>query len=108
MGEYFYEKESDYGYSKARWALTNEGTYEIRVDAECEQLNGGPDDMNLYSTPILPGVIDLTSPEQYGRALPLRESVLIGEELAVMFTEPVQCEAFDLLVTAELAMAVCG
>lgn len=57
--------------------------------------------MDVYSTPILSGVIDLTRPEQYGHALPLRESVLVGEEIDVVFTEPVRCEAFDLLVTVD-------
>eukprot|EP00559_Dactyliosolen_fragilissimus_P002088 CAMPEP_0184871508 /NCGR_PEP_ID=MMETSP0580-20130426/40756_1 /TAXON_ID=1118495 /ORGANISM="Dactyliosolen fragilissimus" /LENGTH=2372 /DNA_ID=CAMNT_0027374173 /DNA_START=995 /DNA_END=8116 /DNA_ORIENTATION=+ len=101
--EYSYEEESDYGYSSLKWSLANkvpEGTYEIRIDSECDKV-GGPADMDVYSTPILSGVIDLTRPEQYGRALPLRESVLIGEEMAVVFTEPVRCEAFDLLVTVD-------
>merc|ERR1712038_1044227 len=101
--EYAYGKETDYGYSTLKWALANkvpEGTYEIRVDAECDQL-GGPADMDLSSTPILSGTIDLTRPEQYGRALPLRESVLVGEQIAVAFTEPVRCEAFDLLITVD-------
>ena len=89
--EYAYEEESGYGYSSLKWALANkvpEGTYEIRVNSECDQL-GGPADLDLYSTPIISGIIDLTRPEQYGRALPLRESVLVGEEMAVVFTEPV-------------------
>mmetsp|Transcript_21609 Transcript_21609/g.27877 ORF Transcript_21609/g.27877 Transcript_21609/m.27877 type:complete len:1916 (+) Transcript_21609:457-6204(+) len=101
--EYAYNKESDYGYSTLKWALANkvpEGTYEIRVDAECDQL-GGPADMDLSSTPVISGTIDLTRPEQYGRALPLRESVLVGEEIVVAFTEPVRCEAFDLLITVD-------
>merc|ERR1712038_49626 len=109
--EYAYDEESDYGYSSMKWALANkvpEGTYEIRVDAECKETSGGPEDMDLSSTPIISGVIDLTPPEQYGRALPLRDSVLVGEEISVMFTEPVRCEAFDLRVTANLALAVCG
>ncbi len=111
--EYAYEEESNYGYSSLKWALANkvpEGTYEIRVDAECDQL-GGPADMDLYSTPIISGVVDLTRPEQYGRALPLRESVLIGEEIAVVFTEPVRCEAFDLSVIVHFddsMIIVCG
>merc|ERR1712038_288258 len=109
--EYAYDEESDYGYSSMKWALANkvpEGTYEIRVDAECKETSGGPEDMDLSSTPIISGVIDLTPPEQYGRALPLRDSVLVGEEISVMFTEPVRCEAFDLRITANLALAVCG
>jgi len=101
--EYASGIETNYGYSTLKWALVNkvpEGTYEIRVDAECNQL-AGPADMDLSSTPIISGIIDLTRPEQYGRALPLRESVLVGEEIAVVFTEPVRCEAFDLLITVD-------
>ncbi len=111
--EYASEEESDYGYSSLKWALANkvpEGTYEIRIDTECDQL-GGPADMDSYSTPILSGIIDLTRPEQYGRALPLRDSFLIGEEISVVFTEPVRCEAFDLSVVTpvdDLAWAACG
>ncbi len=99
--EYAYQEESGYGYSSLKWALANkvpDGTYEIRVETECDQL-GGPADMDSYSTPVLSGIIDLTPPEQYGRALPLRDSVLIGEEVVVLFTEPVRPEAFDLRVT---------
>jgi len=101
--EYAYGEENDYGYSSLKWSLANkvpDGTYEIRVDTECDAL-AGPADMDLYSTPILSGIIDLTPPEQYGRALPLGESVLIGEEVVVAFTEPVKCETFDLLVTID-------
>ncbi len=112
--EYAYEEEDDYGYSTLNWTLANvpEGTYEIKVDAKCDLL-GGPADMDSYSTPILSGVIDLTRPEQYGRALPLRESILIGEEMVVLFTEPVRPEEFDLRLTVHLGsdesdIADCG
>lgn len=101
--EYASEKESSYGFSTLKWSLANkvpEGIYEIKVESECEKL-GGPADFDSYSSPILSGIIDLTPPEQYGRALPLRESVLIGEEIVVVFTEPVRCEAFDLRVQIE-------
>jgi len=101
--EYAYEEENDYGYSSLKWTLANkvpEGSYEIKVAAECDNL-GGPADIDLYTTPILTGVIDLTPPEQYGQALPLRDSVLIGEEMIVVFTEPIRCDAFDLVLIIE-------
>jgi len=37
-------------------------------------------------------VKDLTPPVQYGKASPLREDVLIGEEIFVTFTEDIDCE----------------
>jgi len=98
--EYAFEEENSYGFALLKWSLANkvpDGIYEIKIESECDRL-GGPADSDSYSTPILSGVIDLTRPEQYGRALPLRESVLIGEEIVVVFTEPVRCEAFDLHV----------
>ena len=81
--------------------LTNEvteGTYETRVGVECSKL-GGQADIDVYSTSIISGVIDLTFPEQYGQALPLQKYDLIGEEVVVICTEPVRCKAFNLLST---------
>eukprot|EP00957_Ditylum_brightwellii_P058478 4434786-Ditylum_brightwellii.AAC.1 len=94
-------QEDDYGYASMKWKLANfvpEGIYEIKVETECTQL-GGPADFDMFSTPILSGVIDLTLPEQYSQVLPLRDTVLLGEELVVVFTEPLRCEkpfTFDL------------
>ena len=34
--------------------------------------------------------------------------VMVGEEMAAMFTEPVRCDSFDLSVIVELGLAVCG
>jgi len=101
-----YAVESSYGYTSMKWKLANfvsEGTYEIKVEAKCDQL-GGPPDIDMSSTSILSGVIDLTLPEQYGQALPLRDTVLLGEELVAVFTEPLRCEkpfTFDLRVIIE-------
>ena len=82
------------------WALGTvpEGTYEVKVETKCTQL-GGPADIDMFSTEIFYGVKDLTRPEQYGDSLPLRDSIVIGEEIVVVFTEPLQCEkpfTFDI------------
>eukprot|EP00957_Ditylum_brightwellii_P103962 7921307-Ditylum_brightwellii.AAC.1 len=75
-----------------KWKLANfvsEGTYEIKIETKCDQL-GGPPDIDMFGTSIISGVIDLTLPEQYGQALPLHDTVLLGEELVVVFTEPLR------------------
>ena len=102
-----YADESDYGYTTMKWTLANkvpEGHYEIMVEAACEYINDAPDPINMFHTPVLTGVIDLTRPEKYGKELPLRESVLLGEEISVVFTEPLMCQkpfTFDLKVIIE-------
>eukprot|EP00594_Rhizosolenia_setigera_P016042 CAMPEP_0178974972 /NCGR_PEP_ID=MMETSP0789-20121207/22844_1 /TAXON_ID=3005 /ORGANISM="Rhizosolenia setigera, Strain CCMP 1694" /LENGTH=535 /DNA_ID=CAMNT_0020663547 /DNA_START=1396 /DNA_END=3004 /DNA_ORIENTATION=- len=119
-----YADETSYGYIKMKWALANilsEGVYEIKVETQCDPL-GGPDDIDMFSTTLLSGTIDLnldidmfsttslsgtidlTPPEQYGQALPFKKSVLIGEEIVVVFSEPILCEkpfTFDLQVKIE-------
>eukprot|EP00594_Rhizosolenia_setigera_P006684 CAMPEP_0178953090 /NCGR_PEP_ID=MMETSP0789-20121207/8220_1 /TAXON_ID=3005 /ORGANISM="Rhizosolenia setigera, Strain CCMP 1694" /LENGTH=524 /DNA_ID=CAMNT_0020634299 /DNA_START=3551 /DNA_END=5126 /DNA_ORIENTATION=- len=101
-----YADETSYGYIKMKWALANilsEGVYEIKVETQCDPL-GGPDDIDMFSTTSLSGTIDLTPPEQYGQALPFKKSVLIGEEIVVVFSEPILCEkpfTFDLQVKIE-------
>ena len=98
--------ESEYGYISMEWDLNpnqvSEGAYEIKVETRCEAL-GGPADFDFSSSPILSGVIDLTAPEIYGRPLPLRDAVLIGEEITVLFTESLHCEnlPFDMQVIVE-------
>jgi len=97
--------ESAYGYISMDWRIglpfVKEGTYEIKVGSECMNL-GGPDDIDRFDAPILHGVIDLTRPEQYGKPIPLRDQIFIGEEIVVVFTEPLQCEkplSFDMQLT---------
>ena len=98
-----YAVENNYGYSSIKWKLGNavpQGAYEIKVETQCNAL-GGPDDIDSFSSNVLSGVIDLTRPEQYGKPLPLRDTVLIGEEITIVFTETLQCEkpyTFDLRV----------
>ena len=81
---------SNYGYTYLAWSLANkvrEVTYKIKVGTEYETL----------SIPTsLSGFTDVQ--HKYGHVLPLREYVLIGEEIVVVFTEPVRCITFTLMV----------
>ena len=101
-----YAKESNYGYTTMKWKIANkvpEGSYEIMIETQCDKL-GGPDDIDMFNSPVLSGVIDLTPPEQYGETLPLQESVIVGEEITVLFTESLQCDkpfTFDIKVIIE-------
>ena len=88
------DEEDSYDYNTLTWLFgggVSEGTYKIKVGTECNKL-GNPDDIDLYNFPLLSGVIDLTRPEQYGKALPLHDHVLIGEEVSVIFTDLIDCE----------------
>jgi hypothetical protein len=94
-------EESDGTYLSLPWRppITQEGEYEVVVETECEKF--GRQDVDGYSEQILTGVIDLTPPEQYGQPLPLREEVILGEEVSVLFTEPLDCGmplSFDIKV----------
>ena len=81
---------SNYGYTYLAWSLANkvrEVTYKIKVGTEYETL----------SIPTsLSGFTDVQ--HKYGHVLPLREYVLIGEEIVVIYTEPVRCITFTLMV----------
>ena len=98
------EEENSYGYVTFKWLLSGlvpEGSYEIKVGTECDAL-GGPVDIDMSDAPTLRGSIDLTRPEQYGKALPLHGNVIVGEEVSVIFTENMNCEKpyiFDIKVT---------
>jgi hypothetical protein len=89
----------DYGYHTMTWNFVNpDGTYEIKVRTVCDEL-GGPEHLNMFDTPILQVVKDLTRPKQFGGALPLRDEIFIGEKMMVVFTEPLHCErplSFDM------------
>ena len=98
------EEENGYGYITLKWLLSElvpEGSYEIKVGTECDAL-GGPAEIDMYDASTLIGAIDLTHPEQYGKALPLNDNVIVGEEVSVIFTEDLNCEKpyiFDIKVT---------
>ena len=53
---------------------------------------------------MITGIFDRSKPEQYGKALPLKEEILFGEDIIVMFTEDIDCSypyTFDILVDVE-------
>ncbi len=95
--------EDNYGYLALDWTLmgmVSEGKYEIVIESSCADV-GGPDEFSNYRTISLPGTIDWTRPEQYGKALPLRHDVIVGEEITVVFTEALDCSypySFDMQV----------
>jgi hypothetical protein len=98
-------KEDSYGYSNLMWdigkRLTQDGTYELKVETVCETVSGAPDDFNTYVTPSIIGVVDRSEPKLYGSPLPLRDLVIPGEEVTLIFTEPILCVKpyrFDLEV----------
>jgi hypothetical protein len=96
-----YASEDDYGYTTLDWFHGGfESKYEIMVETRCDPL-GGPADIDSSRASTLTGVIDLTKPEMYGEPLPLRNDILLGEEVSVVFTEPLDCGrplSFDLVV----------
>ena len=97
-----YGKEDSYGFiTNLKWLLRGgviEGAYEIKVECICFAA-GGPKDYNISSTMSLIGVYDVTAPKLFGSPLPLDDVVLIGEEITLVFTEPLQCSkpySFDI------------
>jgi len=82
-----------YGYHTSQWSLdmVKEGSYEIKVGSECNDL-GGPGNIDNFDAPIIRGVFDTEPPEQYGDVLPLRTDIKPGEEITVVFTEKLLCE----------------
>ena len=97
-----YASEDSYGYSTLDWYHGGfEGKYEIIVETKCNPPLGGPAELDSYREAVLSGVIDVTKPEKYGDPLPLREDILLGEEVAIVFTEPLDCGrpfTFDIFV----------
>lgn len=97
-------EEDSYGFAALDWFVEGkvaEGTYEVMVETICTNV-GGPPEIGGYREDIITGVIDLTRPEQYGQSLPLRNDVIVGEEIAVIFTEEIYCKiphTFDIEVT---------
>ena len=104
-------KEDSYGYSMAEWdigeqlALAEDGAYEVMVESLCDPVSGAPSDFNAYSPEYLTLILDRLEPEMYGKALPIRDIVVPGEEVVVVFTEDIQC---DLPFRFDLQVAVSG
>ncbi len=102
------EIENSYGYATLDWniepRLVKQGMYEVMVEAVCTKLPGAPSELNKYETEVLSGVIDFKPPKQYGEALPLREEIIPGEEIVVVFDEALDCSkpfSFDVQMTIQ-------
>ena len=90
-------KEDSYGYAAIpfdlakRLTLIDDGMYEIMIESTCKELSGASAEFNAISTETIPVTVDRVSPEMYGKALPIRDVVVPGEEVLVVFTEPINC-----------------
>jgi hypothetical protein len=89
------DAETSYGYLNRIWdmgkLLKDDGTYELKAETVCQTVTGAPDDFNTYRTQSIIGVIDRSEPKLYGSPLPLRDLVIPGEEVILIFTEPILC-----------------
>ena len=86
-----YASEDAYGFTTLDWAHGGkEGNFEIMVETQCTPLKG-PTEFDSYRESILTGSIDVTRPQQYGKPLPLRNDILLGEEVSIIFTKPLDC-----------------
>ena len=99
-----YAQEDNNGYTTLDWYHNGiEGAYEIMVETKCNAFANAPEGINSFRQVVLSGVIDLTRPEQYGRPLPLRDTVLLGEEVTVVFTENIDCgRPFQFEITVDV------
>jgi len=95
-------KEDNYGFLTLDWLLegmVQEGDYEIVVETSCG--GSGPAEVQGFQETVITGTYDITRPEQYGKATPLRQDIIVGEEISVYFTEEVFCQTpltFDIRV----------
>jgi len=100
--------KENYGYRTMQWDWRDavpiaDGTYEIRIDSICEEIDGANPSFNTFSTSSVTGLIDRVKPAQYGLPTPIDE-LWPGEEITFYFTEQVQCRwpfNFKLVVTVD-------
>ncbi|GFH57847.1 hypothetical protein CTEN210_14323 [Chaetoceros tenuissimus] len=97
--------EDPFGYVSEFWNIGNlaDGNYELTVEARCSS-TGGPEDFDYYRESSIVGVIDNSRPEQFGKVLPLRDDIMFGEEMTIIFTEPIDCSfpfKFDVNMTVD-------
>ncbi|CAB9509704.1 Cupin superfamily protein [Seminavis robusta] len=101
-------QEDDYGYATINWNFQNvhipdtdsDGRYEVVVETRCQDFPKAPDGFKKTTTEPVLIVVDRTAPKVYGM-LPVRDVVVPGEEVSIIFTEPIVCELplrFDLVV----------
>ena len=95
-------EEDNYGFLTLDWLLqgvVQEGEYEIMVETGCG--GSGPEVVQGFQEHVITGTYDVTRPEQYGSATPLRQDIIVGEEISVFFTEEMLCRnpsTFDVKV----------
>lgn len=51
----------------------------------------GPDEFSFFQTKPIIGSIDRARPKQYGKAIPLKNYVMLGEEMSLFFDKPLDC-----------------
>ena len=101
-------KEDSYGYTTVPWdiakrlTLADDGVYEVVVESTCTKVDNTPKDFNAIQTEPIHVIVDRVEPKMYGKALPIRDVVVPGEEVIIVFTEPIRCDMpyrFGLEVT---------
>jgi hypothetical protein len=99
--------EDTYGFASLYWKLEGipQGTYEIQLQSKCSIIGVYSTDFLEFQESTIVGVYDITRPEQYGKPTPLRNDILIGEEISVYFTEEIWC---NLPFTFEMKVAIIG
>jgi hypothetical protein len=85
-------EETDSGYLDLNWYVGQlpDGEYEIVLESQCTDV-GGIDEFNFHQENIMKGIIDFSRPQEFGKAIPLSDNVLIGQEITIVFTEPLDC-----------------
>ena len=93
-------EERDSGYLDLNWCVSKlaDGEYEVILESQCADV-GGVDEFNRHRDDIMKGIIDFSRPQEFGKAIPLSDNVLIGQEITMVFTEPLDCSlplSFDI------------
>lgn len=82
--------EDDYGYALIPWKISeripllDDGTYEVVIESTCKELSGAPAEFNVIATEPVQVVLDRVRPLMYGKALPISDVVVLGEEVAMV------------------------
>lgn len=91
-------EEDSYGFASLYWRLDNleginqQGKYEIMLETKCAADSSSPEEVQGFQEEIINGLFDLEPPKQYGeKVLPLRNDIIYGEEIKILFTENIRC-----------------
>ncbi|CAB9515004.1 Cupin superfamily protein [Seminavis robusta] len=102
-------REDGYGYASINWFFQQvhvaetsaDGVYEVFVESRCQGFTNAPDNFIKVEPEPLLIVVDRVAPKMYGM-LPVRDVVVPGEEVVIVFTEEIDCSIpfnFDLTVS---------